>query len=121
MPSSTEYKPIKATQVRIAAERFYVLLEDGRELGIPYDWYWRLAEATPEQLNNWRLIAGGQGIFWEDLSVLGLLEGRKSVKREGLYAKFIYPSLLSFLFFLPLFVMPRAPNNVLLQSTLHLC
>ena len=78
MPSSSEYKTIKATQVRIASARFYVLLEDGRELGIPYDWYWRLAEATPEQLNNnWRLIAGGQGIFWEDLdedlSVLGLL------------------------------------------------
>lgn len=86
MSSLAEYKPIKATQVRIDAERFYVLLEDGRELGIPYDWYWRLAEATQEQLNNWRLIAGGQGISWEDLdedlSVLGLLEGRKSVKRE---------------------------------------
>jgi hypothetical protein len=86
MPSSAEYKPIKATHVRIAAERFYVLLEDGRELGIPYDWYWRLAEATPEQLNNWLLIGGGQGIFWEeldeDLSVLGLLEGRRSVKGE---------------------------------------
>lgn len=85
MSSLAEYKPITATQVRIAAERFYVLLDDGRELGIPYDWYWRLAEATPEQLNNWRLIAGGQGISWEDLdedlSVLGLLEGRRSVKR----------------------------------------
>mgnify|MGYP001314583122 FL=1 len=84
MPSPTEYKPIKATQVRIAAERFYVLLKDGRELGIPYDWYWRLAEATPEQLNNWRLIAGGQGISWEDLdedlSVIRLLEGRRSVR-----------------------------------------
>ena len=67
MPSPTGSKPIKATQVRIAAERFYALLEDGRELSIPYDWYWRLAEATPEQLNNWRLIAGGQGISWEDL------------------------------------------------------
>ncbi|WP_421799751.1 DUF2442 domain-containing protein [Haliscomenobacter sp.] len=86
MSSLAEYKTIKATQVRIAVERFYVMLEDGRELGIPYDWYWRLAEATPEQLNNWRLIAGGQGISWddldEDLSVLGLLEGRKNVKRE---------------------------------------
>ena len=87
MPSSDEYKTIKATQVRIAAERFYVLLEDGRELGIPYDWYWRLAEATSEQLNTWRLIAGGQGISWEDLdedlSVMGLLEGRRSVKPDG--------------------------------------
>ena len=63
MISLAEYKTIKASQVRIAAERFYVLLEDGRELGIPYDWYWRLAEATPEQLNNWRLIAEGKGFF----------------------------------------------------------
>jgi hypothetical protein len=38
--------------VRIATERFYVLLEDGRELGIPYDWYRRLDEATPEQLET---------------------------------------------------------------------
>ena len=52
MPSPSEYKPIKATQVRIAAERFYVLLEDGHELGIPYDWYWRLAEAATEQLKT---------------------------------------------------------------------
>jgi hypothetical protein len=87
MLSSSEYKTIKATEVCIAAERFYVLLEDGRELGIPYDWSWRLAEATSEQLNNWRLIGGEQGIFWEDLdedlSVLGLLEGSKSVKNKG--------------------------------------
>ena len=87
MSSLAESKTIKATHVRIDVDRFYVLLEDGRELGIPYDWYWRLTNATPEQLNNWRLIAGGQGICWEDLdedlSVLGLLEGRKSVKGGG--------------------------------------
>ena len=84
MSSLADNKTIKATHVRIEADRFFVLLEDGRELGVPYDWYWRLAEATHEQLNNWRLIAGGQGISWEDLdedlSVLGLLEGRKNVK-----------------------------------------
>jgi hypothetical protein len=86
MSSLADYKTIKATNVRIEADRFFVMLEDGRELGIPYDWYWRLAEATPEQLNNWRLIAGGQGISWEDLdedlSVMGLLEGRKTEKRH---------------------------------------
>jgi len=85
MSSLADYKTIKATNVRIEADRFFVLLEDGRELGIPYDWYWRLADATPEQLNNWRLIAGGQGISWEDLdedlSVLGLFVGRKTEKR----------------------------------------
>lgn len=86
MCSLAEFKTIKAIDVRIEADRFYVLLEDGRELGIPYDWYWRLAEATTEQLNNWRLIAGGEGICWEDLdedlSVLGLLEGRRNLKTE---------------------------------------
>lgn len=46
--SLVESKTIKATQVRIAAERFYILLQDGKELGIPYDCYWWLAEATPE-------------------------------------------------------------------------
>jgi len=49
-------------------------------------WYWRLAEAASEQLNNWRLIARGHGISWEDLgedlSVLGLLEGRRSLKSD---------------------------------------
>jgi len=88
MNSLTDAETIKATDVRIDTDRFYVLLEDGRELGIPYDWYWRLAEATTEQLNNWRLIAGGEGICWEgldeDLSVLGLLEGQKSVKDDGI-------------------------------------
>ena len=62
MSSLADFKTIKATNVRIEADRFFVLLEDGHELGIPYEWYWRLAEATTEQLNNWRLIAGGQGL-----------------------------------------------------------
>ena len=37
---------------RLPDERFELLDERGRELGIPYDWYWWLAEAAPEQLNN---------------------------------------------------------------------
>ena len=45
MPSSTEYKTIKATLVRIAAERFYVLLEDGRERG-GYCFLYQLAHRT---------------------------------------------------------------------------
>ena len=58
--------------------------------------YWKMVESwafrmigtggSLRQLNNWRLIGGRPGIFWEDLdedlSVLGLLEGRKGVKRE---------------------------------------
>ena len=63
MPSPAEYKPIKTTQVRIAVERFYVLLEDGRELGIPYDWYWRLAEAIEQLALDWRKAGDFLGGF----------------------------------------------------------
>lgn len=87
MNSSVEYKAVKATGVRVESDHFYVLLDDGRELGIPYDWFWRLEAANHEQRKNWRLIGGGVGICWEDLdedlSVKGLMEGRRNVKAES--------------------------------------
>ena len=68
---------LRATGVRIAPERFYALLADGREIGVPYEWFKRLANATEAQRNDWRLIGGGTGIHWEeideDISVRGLL------------------------------------------------
>jgi hypothetical protein len=57
-------------------------LSDGRVISIPLAWYPRLVEATPQELSNWELIGGGQGIHWpnldEDISIEGLLAGRKS-------------------------------------------
>ena len=57
-------------------------LSDGRTISVPLDWFPRLVHATPQERDNWRLIGGGQGIHWpdldEDLSVEGLLAGRKS-------------------------------------------
>jgi hypothetical protein len=67
----------KAVSVRIEAHKFFVHLEDGREIGVPYSWFPRLAGATPAQREQWRLIGKGTGIHWEaldeDLSVNGLL------------------------------------------------
>ena len=67
----------RATAVRTTPERFYALLADGREIGVSYAWFERLAEATERQRNDWRLIGGGTGIHWEeideDISVRGLL------------------------------------------------
>lgn len=55
----------------------YILLEDGREIGIPLLWFPKLRKATMDQLNNWRLIGNGVGIHWEsideDISVAALL------------------------------------------------
>lgn len=69
-----------ATDVRIEAELFVVKLNDGREVGVPYSWFWRLDEANMEQRRNWRLIGKGDGIHWEDIdediSVRGILWGK---------------------------------------------
>ena len=54
-----------------------VFLKDGRIISIPLAYFPKLMNATPKQLNNWRLIGAGIGIHWntldEDLSVDGLL------------------------------------------------
>ena len=55
--------------------KMYVFLEDGREVGIPIDWFPSLRDATPEQRNNWRFIGDGEGIHWEDLDEDILVEG----------------------------------------------
>ena len=73
---------IRAVDVRIEEDMFYVKLEDGRDIGVPYVWYWRLAGATPEQRHHWRFNSGGYGIHWEDvdedISVAGIIMGRKN-------------------------------------------
>lgn len=61
------FEPFRAVSVRIEADKFFVLLEDGREIGVPYRLFPRLALATETQRNHWRLIGKGIGIHWEDL------------------------------------------------------
>jgi Protein of unknown function (DUF2442) len=66
-----------ATDVWFDDSKLYVRLTDGREIGVPIDWYPRLRDATLEDLNNWRFVGRGQGIHWEtldeDLLVAGFL------------------------------------------------
>ncbi|MFD3003928.1 DUF2442 domain-containing protein [Pontibacter toksunensis] len=67
----------QAQKVWFIDAKMYVLLADGRELGVPLEWFSKLRDATEAQRMNWRLIGGGVGIHWEeldeDLSVAGLL------------------------------------------------
>lgn len=66
-----------ATDLWFGDNKLYVRLADGREVGVPLDWYPRLRNASNEDLNNWRFIGRGQGIHWEtldeDLSVSSFL------------------------------------------------
>lgn len=58
---------ILAESVRFAEDALIVRLSDGREVSVPLEWFPRLRDATPEQRENWRLIARGIGIHWEDV------------------------------------------------------
>ena len=53
--------------VRFTRDALLVALSDGREISTPLEWFPRLRNATPKQRKNWRLIAKGIGIHWEDL------------------------------------------------------
>lgn len=67
---------------RAWAEESMICLEmdDGRQIRFPADRNRRLSSATPSQRKNIELICGGTGLHWpeldEDLSVIGILEGR---------------------------------------------
>jgi hypothetical protein len=70
-----------AQDVHITEDTLTVDLTDGRSISVPILWYPRLANATPEERDNWE-IGSGIGIHWpdldEDISVEGLLAGRPS-------------------------------------------
>ena len=84
--SAVDAAVARATAVSISNSQLTLALVDGRSLSVPIAWSPRLAGATPEERDNWRLIADGEGIHWpdldEDISVRHLLEGRKSTENE---------------------------------------
>jgi Protein of unknown function (DUF2442) len=57
-----------AVDVTVMDDRIVVVLADGRELAVPLAWFPRLADASPEQRRNLRLIGRGHGIHWPDVS-----------------------------------------------------
>ena len=74
---TSERTAIFATDVWFDDDKLYVRLTDGREIGVPIDWYPRLRDASADDRANWRFIGRGQGIHWEaideDLSVASFL------------------------------------------------
>jgi hypothetical protein len=67
----------RARGVSFSKGEMIVLLDDGRSIGVPLEWFPRLRDASEKDLLNFSMIGGGIGIHWpkldEDLSVRGLL------------------------------------------------
>ena len=83
MPTSTsDLLGAHAVDVRVTQDERTVQLEDGRTLAVPLVWYPRLLHGSKRERARWRFIGRGIGIHWpsldEDISVEGLLAGRRS-------------------------------------------
>ncbi len=65
--------------VSVSEDEISTRLVDGRTIGVPLAWSWRLSEAAPEQRARFEIIGSGSGIHWpeidEDISVEGMLHG----------------------------------------------
>lgn len=72
----------RATSVAVTEDSLSVDLADGRTIIVPLAWYPRLWHGKPAERNRFELIGDGAVIHWldldEDLSVAGLLAGRRS-------------------------------------------
>lgn len=77
MSTSVKHEPAKATDLWFSDHKLFVLLNDGREIGVPLVWFPKLRSASAEDLQQWRFIGDGIGIHWEtlneDISIEGLL------------------------------------------------
>jgi hypothetical protein len=69
----------RVRSVEVTDDIITAQLVDGRTISVPLVWSWRLADATPAQRANYRIIGDGEGIHWpdidEDISVRGMLDG----------------------------------------------
>ena len=84
-------RDVFAESVRFSEDSMTVLLDDGRELSVPLVWYPRLLDGGEEERRHYELIGKGEGIHWpeldEDISVEGLLAGRRSAESAASLAR----------------------------------
>ena len=80
-------REVFAQSVAFTEDAITVFLDDGRSISVPLAWYPRLLAGTLEERNHYELIGDGEGIHWpdldEDISVEGLLAGRRSAESDA--------------------------------------
>jgi len=83
----------RARNVIVSDDALTVDLVDGRTIIVPLVWYPRLWHGTPEERGNLEIIGDGSIIHWpdldEDLSVSGLLAGRRSGESQRSLARWL--------------------------------
>ena len=80
--SAVEIQEARARSVMVSEDGLTIDLVDGRTIIVPLVWYPRLWYGTPAERNHFEVFGDGAYIHWpdldEDLTVAGLLAGRRS-------------------------------------------
>lgn len=83
----------RAVDVAFSDDAMTVGLDDGRALSVPLAWYPRLLAGTRAERERLDLIGDGEGIHWpdldEDISVEGILAGRRSAESHASLARWM--------------------------------
>ncbi len=84
---------VLAVEITFTEQALQVSLDDGRMISVPLAWYPRLLNATPSERIQYELIGDGEGIHWpsldEDISVEGLVAGRRSAESSESLARWM--------------------------------
>jgi len=88
-----EVQEARAQDVTVGEDSLTVDLADGRTIIVPLVWYPRLWYGTPEERHRFEILGDGTLIHWpsldEDLSVSGLLAGRRSGESQRSLKKWL--------------------------------
>ncbi len=91
--SVIQIEQTRAQNVNISDDSLNVDLTDGRTIIVPLAWYPRLWYGSQEERNNFEILGDGTLLHWEDLdedlSVDGLLMGRRSAETQQSLQKWL--------------------------------
>jgi hypothetical protein len=99
MTTSLAIDQLRALNLWFERGKIFLELQDGREVGVPLSNYPRLAHAGPEDLADWEMDDLGTAIHWprldEDLTVEGILAGRRAVQPSRKVIEELAPRVLA--------------------------
>jgi hypothetical protein len=79
MSTAVLINDLRIKDIHVTEDMITAIFIDGRVIGVPIAWSWRLSEATQKQRENWEIIGDGQGVHWpdidEDISAEGMIYG----------------------------------------------
>lgn len=79
--------------VLIGDEMIEMELDDGRKISMPLKSFPRLFFGTDKERNNWRIVAKGEGVHWndldEDINVVDFVAGKPSSESKSSFSKWL--------------------------------